>query len=179
MFILWVMFNSLWPHGLQNAKLPYPSLSPWVCSNSCSSTQLHHPTFSSSLVPFSFPSIRGFSSESSLHVRWPKYWSFSFSISPSNKYSGLIFFGMDWLDLLAVQGTLKSLLHCHNSEVSILWLSVFFMTQLSHSYMSSGKTKALTRWTFAGKVMSLFFNTLSRFVITVLPRSKHLLISWL
>ena len=172
------MFNSLWPHGLQNARLPCPSLSPWVCSNSCSLTQWCHPIVSSSLVLFSFPSIRGFSNELSLCIRWPKYWSFSFSISPSNKHPGLISFGMDWLDLLVVQGTLKSLLHCHNLSALILQLSAFFMTQFSHSYMSCGKTIASTN-TFVGKVMFLFFNTLSRFVIAVLPRSKHLLISWL
>jgi len=120
-----------------------------------------------------------FPNESALHIRWPKYWSFSFSISPSNKYSGLISFRMDWLDLLAVQGTLKSLLQHHNSKASILWCSVFFIVQFSHPYMTTGKTIALSRWTFVGKVMSLLFNMLSRLVITFLPRSKHLLISWL
>ena len=114
----------------------------------------------------------------SSHIRWPKYWSFSFSISPSNEYSGLISFRMDWLDLLAVQGTLKSLQH-NTSKASILWCSVFFIVQLSHPYMTTGKTIALTRWTFVGKVMSLLFNMLSRLVITFLPRSKLLLISWL
>ena len=125
------------------------------------------------------PSIRVFSSESALHMRWPKYWSFSFSISPSNEPKGLISFRMDWLDLLAVQGTLKSLLQHHSSKASILLHSAFFTVQLSHPYMTTGKTIALTRRTFVGKVMSLFFNMLSRLVITLLPRSKHLLISWL
>ena len=120
-----------------------------------------------------------FSSESALHIRWPKYWSFSCSISPSNEYSGLISFRMNWLDLLAVQGTLKSLLQHHSSKASILWCSAFFIVQLSHPYMTTGKTIALTRWTFVGKVMSLFFNMLSRLVIIFLPRTKHLLISWL
>ena len=126
-----------------------------------------------------FPSIRFFSSESVLCIRWPKYWSFSFSISPSNEYSGLISFRMNWLDLLAVQETLKSLLQHHSSKASILWHSPFFMVQLSHPYMTTGKTIALTRWTFVGKVMSLLFNKLSRLVIVFLPRSKHLLIPWL
>ena len=125
------------------------------------------------------PSIRVFSSESALHIRWPKYWSFSFIISPSNGYSGLISFRMDWLDLLAVQGTLKSLLQHHRSKASILQHSAFFILQLSHPYKTTGKTIALTRLTFVGKVMSLFFNMLSRLVITFLPRSKCLLISLL
>ena len=129
------------------------------------------------LLPSIFPSIRLFSSESVLCIRWPKYWSFSFSISPSNGYSGLISFRMDWLDLLAVQGTLKSLLQHHSSKPSILWLSAFFTVQLSHPYMTTGKTIALTRWTLVGKVMSLLLNTVSMLVITFLPRSKHLLIS--
>ena len=128
------------------------------------------------LLPSIFPSIRVFSNESTLHMRWPKYWSFSFSISPSNEHPGLISFMMDWLDLLAVQGTLKSLLQHHNSKVSILQRSAFFIVQLSDSYMTTGKT-ALTRQTFVGKVMSLLFNMLSRLVIAFLPRSKHLLIS--
>ena len=125
------------------------------------------------------PSIRVFSSESVLHIRWPKYWSFRFSISPSNEYSGLISFRMDWFELLAVQETLKSLLQHHNSKASILWCSAFFIVQLSHPYMTTGKTIALIRWTFVGKVMSLLFNMLSRLVIAFLPRSKCLLISWL
>ena len=125
------------------------------------------------------PSIRVFSSESVLHIRWPRYWSFSFSISPSNEQSGLISFRMDQLDLLAVQGTLKSLLQHCSSKASVLRHSAFFIIQLSHPYMTIGKTIALTRWTFVDKVMSLLFNMLSRLVITFLPRSKHLLISWL
>ena len=131
------------------------------------------------LPPSIFPSIRVFSNESVLRIRWPKYWSFSFSISPSNEYSGLISFRMDWLNLLAVQGTLKSLLQHYGSKASVLWCSAFFIVQLSHPYMTTGKTIALTRRTFVGKVMSLLFNMLSRFVIAFLPRSKCLLISWL
>ena len=131
------------------------------------------------LRPSIFSSIRVFSNESVLHIRWPKYWSFSFIISPSNEYSGLISFRMNWLDLLAVQGTLKGLLQHHSSKASILWPSAFFIVQLSHPYMTTGKTIALTRWTFVGKVMSLLFNVLSRLVITFLPGSKHLLMSWL
>ena len=131
------------------------------------------------LLPPIPPSIRVFSNESTLHMRWPKYWSFSFSISPFNEYSGLISFRIDWLHLLAVQETLKSLLQHHSSKASILQHSAFFIVQLSHPYMTTGKTTALTRWTFADKVMSLLFNMLSRLVITVLPRSKFLLISWL
>ena len=125
------------------------------------------------------PSIRVFSNESTLHMRWPKYWSFSFSIIPSKEHPGVISFRMDWLDLLAVQGTLKSLFQCHSSKASILQHSAFFMVQLSHPYMTTGKTIALTRRTFVGKVTSLLLNMLSRLVITFLPRSKHLLISWL
>ena len=131
------------------------------------------------LSPSIFPSIRVFSKESALCIRWPEYWSFSFNISPSNEHSGLISFRMDWLDFLAVQGTLKSLLQHHSSKASILQCSAFFTVQLSHPYMTTGKTIALTRQTFVGKVMSLLFNMLSRLVITFLPRSKHLLISWL
>ena len=131
------------------------------------------------LLPLIFPSIRVFSNDSVLHIRWPKYWSFSFSISPSNGYSGLISFRIDWLDLLAAQGALKSLLQHHSSNALILQRSAFFICQLSHPYMTTGKTIALTRWTFVCKVMSLLFNMLSRLVITFLPRSKHLLISWL
>ena len=126
------------------------------------------------LLPSIFPSIRVFSNESALHIRWLKYWSFSFNISPSNEHPGLISFRMDLLDLLAVQGTLKSLLQHHSSKASILLHSAFFIVQLSHPYMSTGKTIALTRWTFVGKVMSLLFNMLSRLVITFLPRSKRL-----
>jgi len=131
------------------------------------------------LLPTIPTSIRIFSNESTLRMRWAKYWNFRFSISPSNVHPGLISFRMDWLDLLAVQGTLKSLLQHHSSKVSILWCSAFFRVQLSHPYMTTGKTIALTRRTLVGKVMSLLLNMLSRLVITFLPRSKHLLISWL
>ena len=131
------------------------------------------------LPPSIFPSIRVFSNESALCIRWPKYWSFSFSISPSSEYSGLIYFRIDCLDLLAVQETLKSFLQHHSSKASILQCSAFFIVQLSHPYMTTGKTIALTRQTFVGKVMSLLFNMLTRLVIAFLPRSKHLLISWL
>ena len=137
------------------------------------------PTISSSATPFFslqfFPALGSFPMKSALHIRWPKYWSFS--INPSNEYSGLTSFKIVWLDLLAVQGTLKSLLQHHNSKASILQRSAFFMAQLSHPNMTTGKTIVLTRWTFVGKVMSLLFNTLSRFIIAFLPRSKHL--SWL
>ena len=131
------------------------------------------------LSPSIFPSIRVFSNELILPIRWPKYWSFSFSISPSNEYSGLISFRINYFDLLAIQGTLKSLLQHHSSKASILWCSAFLIVQLSHPYMTTGKTIALTRWTFVGKVMSLLFSMLSRLVITFLPRNRHLLISWL
>ena len=129
------------------------------------------------LPPSLFPRIRVFSNESAFCIRWPKYWSFSFSISPSNEYSGLIFFRIDWFDLFADQETLKSLLQ-HNLKVSVLWCSAFFMVQLSHPYMMTGRTIVLTRWIFVGKVMCLLFNMLSSFVIDFIPRSKHLLISW-
>ena len=131
------------------------------------------------LLPSIFPSTRVFSNVSVLHIRWLKYWSFSFSISPSNEYSGLISFRMDWFDVLSVQGTLKSLLQHHSSKASILQHSAFFIVQLSHPYMTTGKTIALTRRTFVSKIMSLLFNMLSRLVIAFLPRSKHLLTSWL
>ena len=137
---------------------------------------LRHPLLP---LPSIFPSIRVFSNGSALCIRWPKYWSFSFSISPSSEYSGLISFRMDWLDLLAVQETLKSLLEHHSAKASIFRCSAFFIVQLSHPYVTTGKTIALTRWTFAGKVTSLLFNTLSRLVTTFVPRSKCLLISWL
>ena len=176
------MADSLRPHELQHARLPCPSLSSRVCSNSCPLNRWCHSAISSSVVRFScpqsFPALGVFSNESALFIRWPKYWSFSFSMSPSSEYSGLISFRMDWLDLLAVQGTLKSLLQHHSSKVSVLRHSVFFMVQLSHPYMTTGRTIALTRWSFVGKVMSLLFN-MSRFVIAFLPRSKHLFISWL
>ena len=174
-----VVSNSLQPHGLQHTRLPCPPPSPRVCSNLCPSSQWCHPTISSSVIPFSsclqsFPASI-FSNESVFCIRWPKFWSFN----PSNEYSGLISFRMDWLDLLSVQGTLKSLLQHHSSKASILWHSAFFIVQLSHPYMTTGKTIALTRWTFVGKVMSLLFNMLSRLVIAFLPRHRHLLISWL
>ena len=137
---------------------------------------LCHPLLLLSPVP---PSIRVFSNESTLHMRWPKYWSFSFSISPSKEHPGLISFRMDWLDLLAVQGSLTSLLQHHSSKASILRCSAFFIVQLSHPYTTTGKTVALTRWTFVGKAIYLLLNMLSRLVITFLPRSKRLLISWL
>ena len=160
-----------WPHGLQHARPPCPSPTPGACSNSCPSNWWCHPTILSCypllLPPSIFPSIRVFS-ESVLPIRWPQYWSFSFSISPSNEYSGLISFRMDWLDLLVVQGTLRSLLQHHSSKASIVQHSAFFIVQLSHPYMTSGKTTALTTWTFVDKVMSLLFNTLSRFVIAFL-----------
>ena len=131
------------------------------------------------LLPSIFPSIRVFSNELAVPITWPKYWNYSFSISPSGEYSGLIFFRMEWFDLLAVQETLRSLLQNHTSKASVLWPSAFFIVQLSYPYMTMGKTIGLTRCTFVGKVMSLLYNMLSRLVITFLPRSKHLLISWL
>ena len=131
------------------------------------------------LSPSIFPSIRIFSKESALRIRWPNYWSFGFNISPSNEYSGLISYRIDWLDLLAVQGTLKSLFQHHSSQASILWCSAFFIVQLSHPYITTGKTIALTSWTFVFNVTSLLFTMLSRLVIAFLPRSKSLLISWL
>ena len=179
-----VMSDSLQPHGLQHARLPWPSPTPGGYSNS-KSIELVMPSnhlilCCPRLLPSSiFPSIRVFSSESALHIRWPKCWSFNFNISPSSEHPGLIFFRMDWLDLLAVQGTLKSLLQHHSSKASILQHSSFFTFQLSHPYMTTGKTIALTRRTFVGKVMSLLFNMLSRLVVPFLPRSKCLLISWL
>ena len=141
----------------------------------------NHPTFCRPLLlrPSIFPNIRVFANESVLRIRWPKYWSFSISISPPSEYSGLISFRMDWLDLLAVQETLKSLLQHHSSEASILQPSAFFVVQLSHPYIATGKTIALTRWTFVGKVMSMLLSMLSRLVIVFLPRSKCLFISWL
>ena len=190
---LWLVFSSV--QSLSRVRLV---VTPWTAArqaslsitNSWSSPKpmsielvmpsnhliLCHPLL---LLPSVFPSIRVFSNESGLHIRWPKYWSFSFNLSPSNEHSGLISFRMDWMDLLAVQGTLKSLLQHHNSKASFLPRSAFFIVQLSHPYMTIGKTIAWTRWTFVGKVMSLLFNMLSRLVITFLPRSKSLLISWL
>ena len=174
------MSDSLRPHKPQHARPPCPSPTPRVHPNSCPLVMpsnhliLCHPLL---LLPSIFPSIRVFSNESALHKRWPKYWSFSFSISLSNELPGLISFRMDWFDLLAVQWTLKSLLQHHGSKASILH-SAFFIVQLSHPYMKTGKTIAFTRWTFVGKVASLLFNMPSRLVITFLPRSKRLLISW-
>ena len=158
-----VMSDSLWPHELQHARPPCPSPTPGIYPNSCPLSQWCHPTISSChpllLLPSILPSIRVFSNESALSITWSKYWSFHFSISPSNEYSGLISFRMDWLDLLAAKGTLKSLLQHHSSKASILWCSAFFIVQLSHQYMTARKTIALTRWTFVGKVMPLLFNT--------------------
>jgi len=175
---------TLQPHEFQLARPPCPSPSPRVHSNSHPLSRWCHPAISSSVVrpllllPPIPPSIRVFSNESTLCMRWPQYWSFSFSIIPSKEIPGLISFRMDWLDLLAVQGTLKSLLQHHSSKASILH-SAFFTVQLSHPYTTTGKATALTRRTFLDKVMSLLCNMLSRLVITFLPRSKHFLISWL
>ena len=176
-----VMSDSLWPHGQQHARLPCPaptqsllklmSIKLVMLSNHLI---LCHPLL---LPPSIFPSIRVCSNESVHHKRWPKYQSFSFSISPSNEYSGLIFFRSHWLDILTVQGTLKSLLQHRSSKASIFWRSAFFIVQLSHPYMTTRKTVALTRWTLDGKIMYLLFNMLSRLVIAFPPRSKHLLIS--
>ena len=169
------MFNSLWPHGLQHTRPPYhPSPTPGACSNSCPLGRWWHPTISSYVGPFSshlqsFPASGSFPVKSVPRIRWPKYWSFSFNISPSNEHSGLVSFRMDWLDLLAVRGNLKSLLQHHSSKASILQHSAFFIVQLSHPYMTTGKTITLTRGAFVGKVMSLLFNMLSRLVITFLP----------
>ena len=178
-----VRSDSLRPHESQHARPSCPSPTPGVHSDSRPLSQWCHPAVSSSVVPFScpqsLPASESFSNESTLRMTWPKYWSFSFSIIPSKEIPGLISFRMDWLDVLAVQGTLKSLLQHHSSKASILQLSVFFTVQLSHPYMTTGKTIALTRWTFVGKVTSLLLNMLSRLVITFLPRSKRLLISWL
>ena len=173
-----VMSDSLRPHGLQHARSPCLSPTPGAYSNSCPLSRWSYPAVSSPAVPFSvhlqsFPAAESFQ-ESVLHIRWPKYWCFSFSISPSNGCSGLIFFRMDYLDLLAVQGALKSLLQHHTSKALILQCSAFFIVQLSHPYLTTGKTIALTRWTFVGKVISLIFNMLSRLVITFLSRSKRL-----
>ena len=177
------MSDSLWPHKSQHARPPCPSPTPRP-------TQTHvqrvgdairpsHPLSSPSPPALNLSHHQGFSNESVLHIRWPKYWSFSFNISPSNEHSGLISFRMDWLYLLVVQGTLKSLLQHHSLKLSVLWCSVFFMVQLSHPYMSTSKIIDLTRWTFVGKLMSLLFNMLSRLIIAFLPRGKCLLISWL
>ena len=177
-FICSVVSDSWLPNWLQHARPPCPSPTPRARSNSCPSKSVMPSNLlilcrSLLLLPSIPPSIRVFSNESVLHIRWPKYWSFSFSISPSSEYSGLISFRMDWLDLLAVQGTLKSFLQHHSSKASILWHLAFFMVQLLHPYMTNGKTIALILQTFASKVMSLIFNMLSRLVIAFLPRSKH------
>ena len=174
------MSDSLRPHGLKHARLLRPSPTPGACSNSCPSSQWCHPTISYSVIPFSsclqgLQSIRVFSSESALRIRWPMYWRFN--ISSSNEYSGLISFRMDLFYLLAVQGTLKSLLQHHSSKASILPPSAFFIIQLSHPYMTTGKTIALTIQTFVGKLVSLLLNMLSRLVIALLPKSKCLWVS--
>ena len=177
------MSDSSWPPGPQHARPPCPSPTPRVYSNSSPLSRWCHPIISSCrpllLLPSIFPSNRVFSTELILWIRQPKYWNFSFSISPSNEYSGLISFRIDWFDLLEVQQTLKSLLQHHSSKASIPWHSAIFIVQLSHPYMTTGKTIALTRQTFIGKVMSLLFNMLSKLVIAFLPKSKRLLISWL
>ena len=179
-----VMSDSLRPHGLQHARPLCPSsthdeFTKLMSIESVMSSNhliLCRPLL---LLPSTFPSIRVFSNESALRMRWPKFWSFSFNISPSSEHPGLISFRMGWLDLLAAQGTLKSLLQHHSSKVLILWRSAFFTVQLSHPYVTTGKTIVLTRWTFVGKVMSLLFYMLSMMVIAFLSRSKRLLISWL
>ena len=175
-FSHWVMSDCLWHHGLQHARLPCPSPTPRAYSNTCPSHPWCHPIISSSVIHFSshlqsFPASES-SSESVLRISLPKYWSFSFSISSSYEYSGLISFRMDWLDLLAIQGTLRNLLQHHNSKASILWHSAFFIVQLSHPHMTTGKIIALTRWTFVGKIMSLIFNMLSRLIIAFLPSAS-------
>ena len=178
-----LMSNSFQPHGLQHSRLPCPSPTPKAYSNLCPSCRWCHPTISSSVIPFSsclqsFPASGSFQM-SQFFAKVAKVLEFNFSISPSNEYSGWISFRMDWLDLLAVQGILKSLLQHHSSKTLVLWCSAFFTIQLSHPYMTTGKTIALIRQTFVGKVMSLLFNMLSSLVIAFLPKSKHLLISWL
>ena len=177
-----VKFDSLRPHWLQHARPPCPSPTPRVYSNSFPLNRWCHPTISSSVIPFSsrlqsFPASGSFQM-SQFFTSGPKYWSFSFSISPPNEHSGLISFRMDWLDLLAVHGTLKSLLWHHNTKAWILWCSAFFIVQLSHPYMTTGKTIALTRQTFVGKVMSLLFNMLSRLVIGMLSSKQQAFFSF-
>ena len=179
-----IVCDSLRPHGLQHTRFLCPSPTPRTCSNSCALSWWCHPTISSSVVPFSsclqsFPASGSFQMSQFFTSCGQSYWIFSFSISPSSEYSRFISFRIDWLDLLAVQGTLKSLLQHHSSKASTLWHLAFFMVQLSHAYMTTGKTIALTRWTFVSKVMSLLFNMPSRLVIAFLPRNKCLLISWL
>ena len=199
--LMWLLFNTVLPEqfsSVQSLSHVWLFATPWTAARqaSLSITNSRSPPKPMSiesvmpsnhlilccpllLLPSIFPSIRVFSNESALHIRWPKYWGFSFNISPSNEHPGLIFFRMDWLDLLAVQGTLESLLQHHSWKASILRCSAFFIVQLSHPYMTTGKTIALTRQIFVGKVMSLLFNMLSRLVVIFLPRSKRLLISWL
>ena len=176
-----VVSDYLIPHESQHGRPPCPSPTPGVHPNSCPSSWWCHPAISSChpllLLPLIPPSIRIFSNESTLPMRWPKYWSFSFSIIPSKEHPGLISYRMDWLDLLAVQGTPKSLLQHHRSKPSILWHPAFFTVQLSHPYMTTGNIIALTRRTFVGKVLSLLLNMLSRLDIAFLPRTKRLLIS--
>ena len=174
-----VMSNSLQPQGLQHSRLPCLSPIPGAYSNSCASCWWCHTSISPSAIPFS-PCLQSFPSSGSfpmnhLCIRWPKHWNFSFSISPSNEYSGLLSFRIDWLDLLAVQGTLKGLLQHHSSKASILQRSTLFIVQLSQPYMTTGKTTAFTRWNFVSKVVSLLFNKLSRLVLGFFPRSKHVL----
>ena len=178
------MSDSLLPHGLQHVRFPYPSVSPRICLDSCPLSRWCYPTISSSvtpllLLPSIFPSIMDFSSDLAFSIIWPKYWSFTLSISPSNKYSQLISFRIEWFDFPGVQGTLKSLLQHQNLKASILQCSAFFMVWLSHLYMISGQTIALTIQTFVGKMTSLCFKMLSRFVTAFLPNSKSLLILWL
>ena len=177
------MSDSLQPHGLQHSRLPCLTISQSLLNLMCIESVItsNHLIlcFYLLLLPSIFPSLRVFSSESALYITWPKYWSLSFSISPSSECSELISFRIDWFDLLAVQGTFKSLLQHHSSKASVLWHSAFFMVQLSHPYMTTGKTTALIRRTFVSKEMSLFFNVLSRLAIAYIPRSKCLLISWL
>ena len=178
-----VVSNSLQPRGLQHTRLPCLSPTPELAQTHVhwvgDAIQPSHPLLSPSPPAFNLSQHQGLFQWISSCNRWPKYWSFSFSISPSNEYSGPISFRIDWFDLPVVQRTLKSFLQYHSSKASILWCSAFFIIQLSHPYMTTGKTIALTRWTFVGKVMSLLFNMLSRLVIAFLPRSKRLLISWL
>ena len=175
------MSNSLQPHELQHTRPPCPSPTPGVHPNSCPLSRWCHLIFCHPLffLPPIPRSIRAFSNESTLCMRWPKYWNFRFSISLSNEYSGFISFRIDWFDHLAVQGTFRSFLQHHSSKASILRCSAFFIVQLSHPYMTAGKTIVLTIWTFVSKVISLLFKMLSRLVIAFLSRSKHLLISWL
>ena len=177
------MSNSLQPHESQHTRPPCPS-TPGVHPNPFPRSWWCHPTISSSVIPFSscpksLPALGSFQMSQLSACRWPNYWSFSFNISPSNEHPGLISFGMDWLDLLAVQGTLKSLLQHHSSKAWMPWCSAFFIVQHSQPYITTGKIIALTTWTFVGKVMSLVFNILSRLVIPFLSRRKRLLISWL